>query len=100
LAWYITAIVVCNMHVMHVENFSRSMAQSMGRAGNCYDNAMMASLWATLKKELVHGRRFRTHDEARTAIVEWIEVCYQRIRIHGSLGYVSSEAFGATERVG
>ena len=76
------------------------MAQSMSRAGNCYDNAMMESLWATLKKELVHGQRFRTHDEARTAIFEWIEVWYQRIRIHGSLGYVSPEAFEATERVG
>ena len=86
------------------------MAQSMSRAGNCYDNAMMESFgmeslwiesfWATLKKELVHGRRFRTHDEARTAIFEWIEVWYQRIRIHGSLGYVSPEAFEATERVG
>ena len=50
------------------------MAQSMSRAGNCYDNAMMESLWATLKKELVHGQRFRTHDEARSAIFEWIEV--------------------------
>ncbi len=76
------------------------MAQSMSRAGNCYDNVMMESLWATLKKELVHGRRCRTHDEARTAICEWIEVWYQRIRIHGSLGYVSPEALEATERVG
>ena len=81
------------------------MAQSMSRAGNCYDNAMMESLWdkkplATLKKELVHGQRFRTHNEARAAIFEWIEVWYQRIRIHGSLGYVSPEAFEATERVG
>ena len=72
----------------------------ISRAGNCYDNAMMESLWATLKKELVHCPRFRTHDEARTAIFEWIEVWYQRIRIHGSLGYVSPEAFEATERVG
>ncbi len=63
-------------------------------------NAMMESLWATLKKELVHSQRFRTHDEARTVIFEWIEVWYQRIRIHGSLGYVSPEAFEATERVG
>jgi putative transposase len=46
----------------------------MSRAGNCYDNAMMESLWATRKKELVDGQRFRTHVEARTAISEWIEV--------------------------
>ena len=60
-------------------------------------NAMMESLWATLKKELVHDQHFRTHAEARAAIFEWIEVWYQRIRIHGSLGYVSPEAFEATE---
>ncbi len=48
------------------------MAQSMSRSGDCYDNAMMESLWATLKKELVHGRRFRTHEEARLAVFEWI----------------------------
>ena len=75
-------------------------SQSMSRAGSCYDNAMMESLWATLKTELVHDQRFRTHDEARTAIFEWIEVWYQSIRIHGSLGYVSPEAFEATERGG
>jgi putative transposase len=72
----------------------------MSRAGNCYGNAMMQSLWATPKKELVHDQHFRTHAEARAAIFDWIEVWYQGIRIHGSLGYVSSEAFEATERVG
>jgi putative transposase len=46
------------------------MAQSMSRAGNCYDNAMMESLWATLKKELVHDQHFRTHDEARAVIFD------------------------------
>jgi hypothetical protein len=61
---------------------------------------MMESLWATLKKELVHGRRFRTQEEARLAVFEWIEVWYQRTRIHGSLGYVSPEAFEAAARVG
>jgi transposase InsO family protein len=76
------------------------MAQSMSRSGYCYDNAMMESLWATLKKELVHGRRFRTHEEARLAVFEWIEVWYQRKRIHGSLSYVSPEAFEATARAG
>ena len=76
------------------------MAQSMSRSGNCYDNAMMESLWATLKKELVHDRRFGTHEEARLAVFEWIEVWYQRTRIHGSLGYVSPEAFEAAARVG
>ena len=79
---------------------AHGMEQSMSRAGDCYDNAMMESLWASLKNELVHGRRFSTHDEARAAIFEWIEVWYQRIRIHGSLGYVSPEQFEAAARVG
>jgi hypothetical protein len=73
----------------------------MSRAGNCYDNAMMESLWATLKKELVLTvTPSRTHADARAAIFEWIEVWYQRIRIHGSISYVSTEAFEATKMVG
>ena len=76
------------------------MRQSMSRAANCYENAMMERLWATLKKELVHGRTFRNHAEARLAIFEWIEIWYQRKRIHGSLGYVSPEAFEAAARAG
>jgi putative transposase len=76
------------------------MEQSMSRAGDCYDNAMMESLWSILKKELVHGTRFKTREDARLAIFEWIEVWYQRTRIHGSLGYVSPETFEAAARVG
>jgi transposase InsO family protein len=53
-----------------------------------------------LKKELVHGRRFRTHEEARLAVFKLIEVCYQRTRIHGSLGYVSPGAFETAARAG
>jgi putative transposase len=76
------------------------MAQSMSRSGDCYDNAMMESLWATLKKELVRGRRFRTDEEARLAVFERIEVWYQRTRIHGLLHHVSPEAFEAATRAG
>ena len=76
------------------------MEQSMSRAGDCYDNAMMHSLSSILKKELVHGTRFKTREDARLAIFEWIEVWYQRTRIHGSLGYVSPETFEAAARVG
>jgi transposase InsO family protein len=50
------------------------MALSMSRPSNCYDNAMMESLWANLKKELVHDQHFRAHNEAREAIFEWIEL--------------------------
>jgi transposase InsO family protein len=76
------------------------MLQSMSRAGDCYDNAMMESLWASLKKELAHDRRFRTHEEARAAVFEWIEIWYQRTRLHSSLGYVSPETFEAAARAG
>ena len=51
----------------------------------CYDNAMMTSLWATLKKELVQHAKFRTRAQARSSIFEWIEVWYQRERSHSSL---------------
>ena len=52
---------------------------------DCYDNAMMTSLWATLKKELVQHAKFRTRAQARSSIFEWIEVWYQRERSHSSL---------------
>ena len=51
------------------------MDQSMSRAGDCYDNALMKSLWSILKKELVHGTRFKRCEYAKLAIFEWIEVC-------------------------
>jgi transposase InsO family protein len=58
----------------------------------------MESLGATLKKELAHGRRFGTHEEARLAVFEWIEVWYPRTQIHGSLGCVSFKSFEAAAR--
>ncbi len=76
------------------------MLQRMSRAGDCNDNAVIESLWAKLNEELVHDRRFRTHEEVRTAIFEWIEVRCQRTKIHGSLGYVRPKAFEAAARVG
>jgi transposase InsO family protein len=66
---------------------------SMSRKGNCWDNAPTESFFATLKRELVHRRRFVTRQEAKTAIFRWIEVWYNRNRRHSTLGYVSPEAF-------
>lgn len=66
---------------------------SMSRKGNCYDNAMMESFWASLKKELIHRRRFSTRAEAYRAIFEYIEVFYNRVRLHSSLGYQSPVDF-------
>lgn len=65
------------------------MVMSMSRKGNCWDNAPMESFFATLKKELVHHRRYRTREEARRDIFEFIEVFYNRQRMHSSLGYLS-----------
>jgi len=62
---------------------------SMSRKGNCYDNAAMESFWSTLKHELVYRRHFKTRAEARQAIFDFIEVFYNRRRLHSSLGYLS-----------
>jgi transposase InsO family protein len=68
---------------------------SMSGAGNCYDNAAMESFWATLKTELVYRNSYATREEARVSIFEYIEVFYNRVRRHSSIGYVSPEAFEA-----
>ena len=66
---------------------------SMSRKGNCWDNAPMESFFASLKRELVHRRRFKSREEARQAIFWWIEVWYNRKRRHSALGYISPEQF-------
>ena len=70
---------------------------SMSRVGNCWDNAVVESLWASLKNELVFQRNFATKQEAKDAIFEWIEVWYNRKRRHSSLGYLSPDAFEAKQ---
>jgi putative transposase len=62
------------------------IAASMGGVGTAYDNAAAESLFATIKRELVHRHRFPTRAAARTAIFEFIEVSYNRRRIHSSIG--------------
>jgi putative transposase len=62
---------------------------SMSRKGNCYDNAAMESFWSTLKQELIYRCHFKTRDQARQAIFDFIEVFYNRRRLHSSLGYCS-----------
>ncbi len=61
--------------------------QSMSRRGNCLDNAPMESFFASLKAEHVHHARFRTRAEARAAVFEYVEVFYNRQRLHPALGY-------------
>jgi transposase InsO family protein len=62
---------------------------SMSRKGNCYDNAMVESFFRTLKVELVYTRKFKTREEAQAAIFEFIEVWYNRQRLHSSLDYMT-----------
>ena len=63
------------------------ITQSMSRRGNCLDNAPMESFFASLKKEHVHHVRFRTRAEAKAAVFDYIEVFYNRQRLHSALGY-------------
>ena len=58
------------------------ITQSMSRRGNCLDNAPMEAFFASLKTEYVHHVRFRTREEAKTAVFEYIEIFYNRQRFH------------------
>ena len=66
---------------------------SMSRKGNCWDNAPMESFFATLKKELVHLTHYPTRNAARQSLFEYIEMFYNRVRRHSSLGYQPPEQF-------
>jgi len=63
------------------------IVQSMSRKGDCLDNAPMESLFASLKTEHVHLARYRTRAEAKAAVFEYLEVWYNRVRLHSGLGY-------------
>ena len=65
----------------------------MSRKGNCWDNAVAESFFATLKTKCVYTRRFATRAEARETIFEFIEVFYNRRRRHSTIGYVSPVEF-------
>ena len=67
--------------------FRYRMKQSMSRKGNCWDNAVAESLFATLKKELVQNHVFPTRDAARSDVFEYIEASYNGRRAHSLLGY-------------
>ena len=65
------------------------IAQSMGSRGDCFDNAVAESFFATLKKELIHGRTWPSKAELRTEVFEYIEVFFNRRRRHSTLGMIS-----------
>ena len=65
----------------------------MSRPGNCWDNAVVESFFASLKTELIHRRRFQTRQDAQAAIFSYIEGFYKRRRRHSTLGYRSPLEF-------
>jgi putative transposase len=66
---------------------------SMGSVGDCFDNALCESFFATLECELLERRRFKTQEEARSAVFEFLEGWYNRHRRHSALGYLSPAEF-------
>jgi putative transposase len=72
---------------------AHGMIASMSRKGDCYDNAVAESFFATLQFELLMKNDWHTRDEARRAIFRYIELWYNRKRRHSTLGYVSPATF-------
>jgi putative transposase len=66
---------------------SLGITVSMSRTGNCWDNAVAESFFATLKGELIHRREWRDGHEVREAVFEYVEVFYNRRRLHSTLDY-------------
>jgi transposase InsO family protein len=69
------------------------MKASMSRKGNCYDNACIESFHSLLKKELIYCKKFKTQQQAYEEIFRYMELFYNRKRIHSSLGYLSPVQF-------
>ena len=78
---------------------THGMTGSMSRRGNCWDNACVESFFGTLKRELIYHRQYRTREEATQDIFEYIEVFYNRLRRHSTLGYYSPAEFEARTAV-
>ena len=72
---------------------SHGCKQSMSRKADCWDNAVAESFFGTLKSELVHHERYKTRDEARMSIFDYIETFYNKRRLHSHLDYVSPDEF-------
>jgi transposase InsO family protein len=79
--------------VYQAELTRRGMCASMSRVGDCWDNAVVESFFATLKTELVEGTDWGTREEARQALFGYLEVWYNRQRRHSTLGYQSPVQF-------
>jgi len=69
------------------------LQQSMGRRGTCYDNAITESFFSSLKKELIYGEKKLSFEEMSRSLFEYIEVFYNRKRLHSALNYDNPETF-------
>ena len=67
---------------------------SMSGVGQCWDNAPVESFFGHLKCEIASGEMFATRDQARAEIFEYLEVFYNRVRLHSSLGFLSPDEQG------
>ncbi len=72
---------------------SHGLLPSMSAAGNCYDNAAMESFFSTLKTELIHRQQWFTHAEVSLALFDYLEIFYNRQRLHSALHYQSPAGF-------
>ena len=72
---------------------ANGITPSMSRKGDCFDYACAESFISTLKNELTHHLHFHTREETKSAIFEFIEVFYNRQRLHQTLGYLSPAEF-------
>lgn len=66
---------------------------SMSRKGNCWDNAPMEAFWGKMKYEWLNEQHFKTRDEARAAVFEYVEIFYNRQRLHKSNNYLTPEEY-------
>jgi putative transposase len=72
------------------------VTRSMSRKGNCWDNAVAESFFKTLKAECVYQNKFETKQQAALIVFEYIEIWYNRKRLHSALGYMSPQDFERT----
>lgn len=71
---------------------NNGMVHSMSRKADCWDNAVAESFFGTLKQELIYHSKFKTREEAKKAIFDYIEVFYNRVRLHSTLNYQAPES--------
>ena len=81
-----------NASTLFREAFEESdCRQSMSRKGNCWDNAVAESFFGTIKSELIYHHIFKTRKDAQLTIFEFIEIFYNKTRLHSALNYLTPE---------